>query len=332
MMDRRWLPLNALRAFEAVARHLSFTEGGQALHISQSAISRHVIGLEALLGRRLLERRPQGLALTEAGATLLPAVQASLDRLAEVLDAIRRKAQPAPRRLRMHMPPTFLQMLGLPILQEFRREFPDIVIDVSSAYATGLPAGEIDVAVVYDRPLVSDSVRDLLWMVRVTPVCSPEVAGRAAGLGLAEFLRGHELLHVRVDDRPRGMLWADFVRRFGIDVPTNRGVAFDTGALAAQCATSGVGVALVDVDMFAGEIAAGRLVAPFPEAVLGDAYGYYLTFHPEDLADPAVALFRSWMIRRFGAAGAEGWGAGPPATLQPAPPPIGASAGRQTLL
>ncbi len=81
------------------------------------------------------------------------------------------------------MPPTFLQMLGLPILQAFRHEFPDIVIDVSSAYATGLPAGEIDVAVVYDRPLVSDAVRDLLWMVRVTPVCSPEVAARGAGAG-----------------------------------------------------------------------------------------------------------------------------------------------------
>ncbi|MGH7212244.1 MAG: hypothetical protein ACREF1_12385, partial [Acetobacteraceae bacterium] len=70
-------------------------------------------------------------------------------------------------------------------------------------------------------------------------------------------------------------------------------------------------------DMFAAEIAAGRLLAPFPDAVLGDQYGYYLTFHPEDLADPAVALLRSWMIRRFGAAGAEGWRVSPPAILQP---------------
>jgi LysR family glycine cleavage system transcriptional activator len=201
----------------------------------------------------------------------------------------------------MHMPPTFLQMLGLPILQAFRREFPDIVIDVSSTYATGLPDREVDVAVIYDRPLVSDAVRDLLWMVRVTPVCSPEITARAAGLGLAGFLRGHELLHVRVDDRPRGMLWADFVSRCGIEVATDRGVSFDTAALAAQCAAAGVGVALADVEMFAGEIAAGRLAAPFPDVVLGDGYGYYLTFHPEDLADPVVALFRSWMIARFAA-------------------------------
>ncbi len=67
MINRPWLPLNALRAFDAVGQHLSFTAAAEALHVSQSALSRHVIGLETLLGKKLLERRPQHLVLTEEG-------------------------------------------------------------------------------------------------------------------------------------------------------------------------------------------------------------------------------------------------------------------------
>lgn len=297
--DRRWLPLNALRAFEAVASRLSFTAGAHALRVSQSALSRHVIGLEELLGRRLLERRPHGLTLTEAGAALLPAVAQSFDRIEDVLNGIVRDASPAPRTLRVHMPPSFLQQLGLPIVQDFRREFPEILVDVSTSYGTGLPARDLDVAVVYDRPQVSDTVRDLLWMVRVTPVCAPEVATRAAGHDLAAFLRANELLHVKLEGQPRAAMWEDFARQCGLDLDAGRGVAFDTLVVAVQFAMSGTGVALADVDMFAREIGEGRLAAPFP-AVLEDGYGYYLTLHPESLADPAVATFRSWMIARFG--------------------------------
>ena len=298
--DRRWLPLNALRAFEAVASRLSFTAGAHALRVSQSALSRHVIGLEELLGRRLLERRPHGLTLTVAGAALLPAVAQSFDRIEDVLNGIVRDAAPAPRTLRVHMPPSFLQQLGLPIVQDFRREFPEILVDVSTSYGTGLPARDLDVAVVYDRPQVSDAVRDLLWMVRVTPVCAPALAAKSASAGqdLAAFLRTNELLHVKLNDQPRGALWADFARQCGLNLDTGRGVAFDTAVIAVQCAMSGTGVALADVDMFAREIREGRLAAPFP-AALEDGYGYYLTLHPESLADPAVATFRSWMIGRF---------------------------------
>lgn len=304
VIDRRWLPLNALRAFEAVGRHLSFTAGAQALNVTQSALSRHVISLEELLGRKLLERRPTGVALTEAGAALLPVVEKSFDRIEQVMNAIVADAAGRRRTLRVHMPPSFLQQLGLPILREFRREFPDIAIDISSSNGTGLPGGDIDVAVIYDRPQVGDTITDLLWRVTVTPVCSPELARAAAGLGLAEFLAANELLHVKLEGQPRNVLWAAFARHFGLGVATDRGTAFDTAVLTVQYAMSGAGVALGDVDMFAPEIAAGRLVAPFAESC-EDGYGYYLAFHPEDLAEPVVTLFRSWMIARFaGAAGA----------------------------
>lgn len=298
MINRRWLPLNALRAYEAVGRNLSFTAGAQALHVSQSALSRHVISLEELLGKPLLERRPHGLVLTEAGAALLPVVSKAFDRIEQTLNVIR-QGERAGRTLRLHMPPSLLQHLAMPILRDFRREFPDIRIDISSSHVTGLPSHDLDVAVVYDRPSVDDRVTDLLWMVRVTPVCSPELAAREAGKGLKAFLETNELLHVKLDNQPRDILWATFARQCALDIDTDRGLAFDTAISANQYAMSGDGVALADVDMFASEIATGQLVAPYPHAMFEEGYGYYLKFHPEDLSDPVIALFRSWMIGRF---------------------------------
>lgn len=297
MINRPWLPLNALRAFDAVGQHLSFTAAAEALHVSQSALSRHVIGLETLLGKKLLERRPQHLVLTEEGAILLPVVRKCFDRLEQVLNAIR-DGGVSGRTLRVHMPPSLLNHMAAPILQDFRREFPDILIDVTSAHVTGLPTTEFDAAVVYDRPSVDDSVTDLLWMVRVSPVCSPELASLHAGKSLARFIADNDLLHVRLEGEPRGLLWASFLKQCGIEGDTDKGLAFDTALSAVTYAMSGGGVALADVDMFAGEIAAGRLVAPYAE-VFEEGYGYYLKLHSEDLADPVVSLFRSWLISRF---------------------------------
>ena len=298
-INRRWLPLNALRAFEAVGQHLSFTAGAQALHVSQSALSRHVISLEELLGCQLLERKPTGLILTEAGAALLPVVHKAFDRLEHSLNTIRAGGKGA-RTLRLHMPPSLLQQMAIPMLQDFRREFPDILIDVSSSHVTGLPAQEVDVAVVYDRPNSDDRVTDLLWMVRVTPVCSRSFWEKNQGKSLAEFISTNDLLHVKLESEPRGLLWATFTRQCGITTDTQRGLAFDTAISAMHDAMAGGGIALADVDMFAAEIARGDLVAPFSEA-FEDGFGYYLKFHAEDLADPVIALFRSWMIARFAA-------------------------------
>lgn len=300
-MDRRWLPLNALRAFEAVGRHASFTAGAQALKVTQSALSRHVIALEELLGCKLLERRPQGLVLTEAGAVLLPVVTRSFDRIETVLNGIDSQRGAGSRRLRVHMPPTFLSQRALPVLREFRREYPDIEVDITSSNATGYPEGDYDLAVIFDRPQVGDMVRDLLWMVRSTIVCAPETAEANRGLPLAEFIARNELLHVRIEGEPRDVVWSGFLSRCGINVETDRGVAFDTAALAIQYAASGSGIAIADMDMFCDEITAGRLVAPYDVARDG-RYGYFLTLQPEDLSEPATALFRSWMIARFGRA------------------------------
>jgi LysR family glycine cleavage system transcriptional activator len=297
LINRRWLPLNALRAFDAVGQNLSFTAGASALGVSQSALSRHVIGLEDLLGVQLVERRPHRVALTPAGEILLPVVRKSFDRLEAALNTIHQGSR-STRTLRIHMPPTLLNHMAAPMLRDFRSEFPDILIDVSSSHVTGLPLQDLDVAVVFDRPNIDDRVTDLLWMVHVTPVCSPEIAARRQGQDLAEFLSANELLHVKLEGEPRGLLWATFARQMGLSLDSDRGLAFDTAISAVQFAKSGAGVALVDKDMFAAELASGELVAPF-DVSWQDGFGYYLKFHPEDLADPIIGAFRTWILSRF---------------------------------
>ena len=297
MINRPWLPLNALRAFDAVGQHLSFTAGAQALRVSQSALSRHVLSLEDLLGKKLLERRPQHLVLTDEGAMLLPVVRKCFDRLEQVLNTIK-DGERASRNLRVHMPPSLLNHLALPILQDFRREFPDILIDVSSTHVTGLPTSDLDMAIVYDRPNADDKITDLLWMVRVTPVCSPRVAQANEGGDLARLLTTNELLHVKLDTEPRSFLWANFLRQCGMAMEPDRGLAFDTAFSAVRYAIAGGGVALADIDMFAAELKSGDLVAPF-SSVFEEGYGYYLKSYAEDLGDPAVAALRSWLISRF---------------------------------
>jgi DNA-binding transcriptional LysR family regulator len=299
MIDRRWLPLNALRAFEAVGRHLSFTAAANALSVSQSAVSRHVIALEGLLGTPLFERRPGAFALTEAGAALFPAVRKSFDRIEQALNDIITEGGATARTLRLQLPASFAQLLAVPMLREFRGVCPDVILDIESPRDVGLPSRDADAAVIYAKPQVSERVADLLWMERLVPMCHPEVAARAAGDGPAAFLAGAELLHGKLEGEPRHKLWQMLIRQMGAAVEVERGLVFDTAALAAQYALSGEGVALLDPRLFGAELQAGRLVAPL-EVALESGYGYYLTVHPEDLADPAIARLRSWMIQRFG--------------------------------
>ncbi|MGB8328093.1 MAG: LysR substrate-binding domain-containing protein [Steroidobacteraceae bacterium] len=299
-IDRRWLPLNALRAFEAVARYGSFTGAAHALLISQSALSRHVIALESLIGVKLFERRPHALVLTAAGKHLLPTVAKSFDRLEYSLDEVRSSRAPTLRTLRVQMPPSFAMHLAVPILRDFRRANQEIEIDLVSPYGVGPPPNDVDVAVIYSKPTVTDLVSDLLWPVRLGIVCHPTVAARHAGKDLAAFIRDNELIHMRIEGQPRHHLWAQLLRQINLTgLNHERGLIFDTELLMVEYALSGEGLALVDLNLFREFLDNGRLVRPFV-VTLDDGYGYYLVTDAEALSDTAVALFRSWLIERFG--------------------------------
>src|SRR5262249_8263520 len=163
-----------------------------------------------------------------------------------------------------------------PILRDFRSASTEVDIDLISPYGVGPPLGDVDVAVVYSKPTVTDLVTDLLWPVRPTLLCHPGVAAKHAGKDLSDFIEANEIVHVRIADLPRYHAWSQFVRQNGVGgVSCERGLVFDTAVLAVQYALSGEGVALCDPHLFAEDIGAGRLVQPF-EAVLDDGYGYYL--------------------------------------------------------
>jgi len=299
-IDRRWLPLNALRAFEGVAKHGSFTAAAHALLISQSALSRHVISLEQLIGVQLFERRPHALTLTKAGQHLLPAVAKSFDRLEYAIDDIRNEGAPAQRTLRVQMPPSFAVQLAVPILRDFRKTSAEVDIDLISPAAVGPLLAHVDVAVVYSKPMVTDLVADLLWPVQLCILCHPQVAEQHRGKDLAAFIEANEIVHVRYEGAPRHQAWAQFARKNGLGaVNVERGLVFDTAVLAVQYALSGQGIALVDPHLWTEEIRAGKLVRAYDEE-LDNGYGYYLITHPEGLGDTAIALFRSWLIERFG--------------------------------
>jgi LysR family glycine cleavage system transcriptional activator len=291
------LPLNALRAFDAVGRQMSFTGGAQALTVTQSAVSRHISSLEDLIGKPLFERDPAGLKLTAAGKTLLPVVSKSLDRMEYALNGVRDEGVES-RPVRIHIPPTLLYQSAMPLLHDFHREHPEIRIDVMTSTATGEPRAEVDMAIVFDRPRIDDKVADLLRLVRVAPLCSPATAAAAEGKTLEQFLRASELLHVKLDGEPRGLLWAAYADQQRLDIDTSRGMAFDTSITAVRYAQVATGVVLADIDIFAQEIAAGRLVMPY-DRVSADGFGYYLKTNVEDLGDPAIVLLRDWIIRHF---------------------------------
>ena len=281
-----------------MGQRLSFTAGAHALNVSQSAVSRHVISLEELLGQKLFDRSGTGLALTAAGEALLLEASKSFDRLEQTMNVISDNMS-ATRPIRIHVAPSLLHQIVLPMIHDFHGQHPEIRIDVSSSHVTGLPTHQTDMAIVFDRPNIDDRITDLLWMARVAPVCSPATAKAHPGKSLQNFLADNTLLHVKLDDEPRGLLWSIFARQCGILVDVDRDLAFDTALSSVSYAMADDGVALADIDMFAPELAAGKLVMPYDIAV-EDGFGYYLKLRAEDLDDPAISMFRSWLINRFG--------------------------------
>ncbi|MDB5531374.1 MAG: transcriptional regulator [Devosia sp.] len=295
-MDRRRLPLNALRAFEAVAHHGSFTAAAAALNISQSALSRHVIGLEESIGRKLFERGHKAITLTDDGRALLAGVARGFDRIEQTLAEICAPAGERQRRLRVNLPPSFAMKLTVPLLTDFRRSFPDVVLDISTPY--GGPSGEFDVAVVYARPSVDDWITDLLWEERPTILCHPDLVGELPA-DIPSFVAANEIVHVKIVDTEPYHTWQRFMRQNGFaDISVARGLTFDSASLAVQYALSGQGLALVDPVLFRDDIDSGRLVAPV-EAEHYEGFGYYLKIDAEGLADPLISAFRSWLISHF---------------------------------
>lgn len=299
---RRLPPLNALRAFEAVARSLSFTKAADQLLVTQSAVSRQVKNLEDILGVQLLKRKGP-LELTEEGRKLLPVLTGSFDRIAEVIAGI--KVAHANPPLTLSMPPTFTRRLVMPRLADFQRRHPDLEIRIETPLTNvEFASAPIDMAIFFGFNRVDALVTDLLMIEEMTPVCSPKLA-EGAGNDMAAFLRSRPLLHVRQGE-DLWQCWTIFADHTGLEsLAVDRGVVMGTADLVVESAMNDGGVAMVDLRLFQDEVRSGRLVAPFKTTVKSGR-SYYLVSRAEEIEIPRIAAFRAWVIDQFAGAFAAG--------------------------
>ena len=285
------LPLNALRAFEASARHLSFTQAGLELRVSQAAISHQVNGLEKMLGVRLFRRLPRGLALTDEGQALVPVFAESFRRMRATLD------QFGDGRFRevvtVGVVGTFATGWLLPRLPAFHRDHPNVDLRVLTNNNRVDIAGEgLDYAIRFGDGSWHGADATPLIAARLSPVCAPEIADRLTGpadLGREVLLRSY-----RADE------WSRWFAAVGLACPTVRGAIFDSSVTMAYAAVQGLGVALLPVGMFTRELEQASLVRPFEADVA--AGQYWLTSLKSKEQTAGMSLFRNWLLASVGAA------------------------------
>lgn len=273
-MSRRLPPLYALRAFEAAARHVSFTRAAEELAITQSAVSRHIRTLEEYFGCRLFERRGRTLQLTEPAKLLLPGLSGSFDALERTCTVLR--ADDAT--LRLKAPSTLTMRWLLARLSRFRLQNADIEVQLTSAW---MDVDRVDFArEPFDcAVLLSDGDFPAGWECHelfaewLIPVCAPEAA--AEGPWTLARLREAELVHPTPDRRD----WRRWLQAMGLEheVPLRGGQVFDTLELGMVAAARGYGVSIGDLVMIAEDVAQGRLGLPWPSAV-SSACSYYLVW------------------------------------------------------
>ncbi|WP_299443073.1 transcriptional regulator GcvA [uncultured Rhodospira sp.] len=295
-MVRRLPPLNALRAFEAAARHGSFAHAADELAVTPTAVSHQVRQLEDHLGVALFERLPRGLRLTDHGRTLVPGLTRGLDDMARAV--ARLPGQRLAGVLRVSVLPSFGMMWLAPRLVRFREQYPEIDLDVDLRQATvrfdgrdsmhiGIRYGAGHYPGLHVRRLMDETV---------FPVCAPALVTGPRPLRAPEDLRHHVLIHdSTVLERERWLLWRPWLQWLGVpDVDCTRGPRFTDADVQIQAAVHGLGVMLGRSALVFDALEAGRLVRPFAVSRPADFTYYAVT--PEALADdPAVVAFMDWV-------------------------------------
>jgi len=284
--DISQLPLNALRAFEASARHLSFTKAGLELRVSQAAVSQQVKVLESSLRIKLFRRLTRGLALTEEGEALWPAISDAFGRISQVLERFENG------RLReivtVGVVGTFASGWLLPRLRKFGAANPQIDLRIFSNNNRVDLAGEgLDYAIRFGDGAWhgTDAVR--LFDAFFTPMCSPSVA---------KMLRAPLDLHRETLLRSyRPGEWAQWFEAAKCKQPKITGPMFDSSVGLAHAAAQGGGVALLPSILFADDLARKRLVRPFDVQVLLGAY--WLTSLKSRRLSPAMQIFKDWLVK-----------------------------------
>ncbi|PYG55895.1 transcriptional regulator GcvA [Rhizobium sp. UGM030330-04] len=286
-MVRQFLPLNGLRAFEASARHLSFTRAAIELCVTQAAVSQQVKVLEKRLGVSLFQRLPRGLKITAEGEALLPTVTSSFDQMATTLDRI--EAGQVRELLFLGVVGTFAVGWLLPRLQEFQKQHPFIDIRVSTNNnRVDMAAEGLDFAIRFGQGSWHGTDAFRLFDAPLSPLCTPKLAETLktpADLVEATLLRSY-----RSDE------WSTWFAAAGVtpSAQVNAGIVFDTSLGMMEAALQGLGVALAPPSMFSRHLASGAIIQPFPVTIsLGS---YWLTRLQSKPQTSAMQAFSDWIF------------------------------------
>ena len=300
-MERRRLPpLNALRAFEAAARHLNFSRAADELAVTPGAVSQQIQNLEDYVGAALFKRTPKGLLLTDAAQTALPALREAFDRLAEAASLL--TAAVDGRRLTVSVAPSFAAKWLVPRLGFFEAEHPLVDVWLSADMeVVDFALGEIDLAIRYGAGRYPGLEVVKLMSETVIPVASPAFL-EANPLSDPADLAHHILLHDGSPDADDSCPdWSMWLAARGIKgVDGTRGPRFNQSSLVIEAAVGGRGVALAKRALAQADLDAGRLIAPLQIATEVD-FAYFVV-HPKAKGRlPQVNAFVNWITAQAAA-------------------------------
>lgn len=285
--------LNALRAFEAAARHLSFKEAGRELFVTPGAVSQQVKALEKELGTQLFRRLTRQIVLTEAGQSLMPKVRQAFQLIATSVEGLR----PGERgsTLTISTFPAFAAKWLLPRLGSFTENHPDIDVRIGATpEMVDFTREEVDVAIRNGQGEYPGLRSDLLIHADLFPVCSPEMMRGPHPLREPSDLKHHPLLINR-----QGAEWELWLRAHGVKgIDLTHGTRFSDNYLVVEAAILGQGVGVCHGPIVEDDLAAGRLVRPFPQTT-PDLFAYYLVCPRERSEDPKIVAFRDWIVEEM---------------------------------
>ncbi|CDH21076.1 transcriptional regulator (postitive) of cleavage of glycine (LysR family) [Xenorhabdus bovienii str. kraussei Quebec] len=290
-MSKRLPPLNALRVFDAAARHLSFTKAAEELFVTQAAVSHQMKSLEDFLGLKLFRRRNRSLLLTEDGQSYYLDIK---EIFTAINDATRKlQARSAKGALTVSLSPSFAIQWLVPRLSGFNQSFPGIDVRIQAVdREEDKLADDVDVAIFYGRGNWPGMRTDRLYPEYLLPVCSPSLLMGERPLKTPADLAKHTLLH---DSSRRD--WQAYIRQLDMQQQINvqQGPIFSHSSMVIQAAVHGQGVALANNVMAQNEIDAGRLVCPFND-VLVSKNAFYLVCHDNQAELGKIAAFRKWIL------------------------------------
>ena len=286
-------PLNALRNFEAVARHGSFAAAAADLHVTHWAVGKQIRLLEDWFGLPLFERQARGVVLTDDGAALLHDVSNAFDRLAAGANRLRQDeaAHRISGTVRVNVLASFALCWLLPRLADFQSRFPDVDIRVSTTSRKLRYIGDaFDVGVRSGHEERAGTVSSRLMADRRLPACSPALLRRSP-IHSATDLRQHTLLH----SASTRSAWSHWLREAGAaGLRADRHVEYDHTYLQLAAAAEGLGVTLASLPLIERDIATGRLVCPIATPTWR-APDYALVVNADRIGDAAVSAFERWI-------------------------------------